>query len=379
MARALREILGDRISEGIIVVPDGLKQPLGPIRTIESGHPIPDERGVAGALQMLSLLESNAQPDVLALCLISGGGSALLPCPANGITLLDKQQTTRLLLKCGASIFELNTVRKHLSKIKGGQLARAASPARIVSLILSDVVGDPLDIIASGLTAPDSSTFSDAIQILKKYEIWEKTPDSVRELLGRGIMGEQKETPKADDDCFRTVSNVLIGNNRKALEAASRRADSLGFHPLILSASLTGEAREIGAVFASVAKEIECSGNPIGPPACLLAGGETTVTVRGRGKGGRNQEAALAAAITIAGAKNIVVAAVGTDGADGPTDAAGAIVDTTSSERAVKAGLDPAEYLKHNDSYNLHQTTGDLFITGPTGTNVMDILIGLVS
>jgi glycerate 2-kinase len=379
MAHAVEDILKDRVSEGIIVVPEGPLTPLRHVKIKESSHPLPDGRGVAAAKQILSLLMQNAQTDVLVLCLISGGGSSLLPYPADGVSLSDKQTATRLLLQSGASISELNTVRKHLSKIKGGQLARAAYPARVVSLILSDVVGDRLDTIASGLTAPDASTFADAAAVFQKYKICGKAPQSVQQLLQKGVRGEAVETPKADDPCFSTVNNFIIGNNRKALQAASEEARSQGFRPLLLSSCLTGEAREVGTLFASIAKEVEYSRHPVAPPACLLAGGETTVTVLGSGKGGRNQEAALSAAISIADAKNIVILAIGTDGADGPTDAAGAIVDTTSIDRAVAAGLDPVEYLIRNDSYPLHEKTGDLVKTGPTGTNVMDLLIGLIS
>lgn len=378
MAKALEDILGGRISDGVIVVKDGHAKPLKRLKVVEAGHPVPDERGVEGARLILSLVEKNARADTLVLCVISGGGSALMPLPAEGITLRHKQETTKLLLECGASIDEVNAVRKHISKIKGGRLARAAAPARLFSLLLSDVVGDALDVIASGPTVGDPSTFPQVRAVMEKYEIWNRAPESVRDAIEQGLKGESEETPKPDDKILERVSNVIIGNNRRALEAASAKAVSLGFHPLILTTCVSGEAREVGAVFASIAIEAEKSHNPVPPPACILAGGETTVTIRGSGKGGRNQELALSAALKLATAKNIVVASIGTDGTDGPTDAAGAIVDTTSVERARQGGLDPLDFLSRNDSYPLLQKTGDLLVTGPTGTNVMDLLIALV-
>ncbi|RJP20997.1 MAG: glycerate kinase [Candidatus Abyssobacteria bacterium SURF_5] len=378
MAHALEGLLQERISGGVIVVPYDLASPLRNIEIFEAGHPIPDERGFAGAQALLSLLRHNAAENVLFVCLISGGGSALLPYPAEGVSLSDKQSTTKLLLECGATIAELNTVRKHLSKVKGGQLARAAAPARVISIIISDVIGDRLETIASGLTAPDPSTFSDVAAILRKYKIWDKVPDSVQRLVERGMRGHIPETPKPDDDCFAKVDNVVIGNNRKALQTAAESARSLGFHSLLLTSRIEGEARDVGTVFASIIKEVELSGQPVSPPACLLAGGETTVTIRGVGKGGRNQELALSAAIGLAEANKAVIAAIGTDGADGPTDAAGAIVDNSTISKACERGLDPMDHLNRNDSYSFHRSTGDLLFTGRTGTNVMDLLIGLV-
>jgi glycerate 2-kinase len=378
MAKALEDILGDRISDGLIAVKASPPQSLKRISVLETGHPIPDERGVETARRMLSLVQENARADTLVLCVISGGGSALLPLPRESIPLADKQETTRLLLECGASVDEINTVRKHISRIKGGQLARAAAPARVFSLILSDVIGDPLDVIASGPTVGDSSTFSDVRAIMEKYKIWHLLPESVRNVIEKGLRGEIEETPKPDDNIFERVTNLIIGNNRSAIEAASVKASALGFHPLILTTCISGEAREVGIVLASIAIEAEVSHNPVVSPACILAGGETTVTIRGEGKGGRNQELALSAALKLGEAKSVVIASVGTDGTDGPTDAAGAIVDTTTVARAHQAGLDPMEYLNRNDSYNLLEPIGDLLITGPTGTNVMDLLIALI-
>jgi len=378
MASAVEDILGDRICDGIVVVKDGHLRPLRRIRALEAAHPVPDHRSIEGANSIVSLLKSHARPDTLVLCLISGGGSALIALPRDPVTLEDKQKTTSLLLGCGASIEEINAIRKHISKIKGGRLAEAASPARMYCLLLSDVVGDPLDTIASGPAVGDPSTFADCLAILENYNIWSKAPQSVREIIERGIRGEIDETPKPADPIFSNVTNIVIGNNYRALKAASDKAASLGFGPLILSGRVTGEAREVGTVLASIAIEARRSGDPLPAPACILAGGETTVTIRGDGKGGRNQELSLAAALKLAPEKDIVIASVGTDGSDGPTDAAGAIIDTTTIERARELGLDPLEHLNNNDSYNLLQPIGDLLMTGPTGTNVMDLMIALV-
>lgn len=379
MGKALEGILGKRITGGIIVVKDGHARPLERVKVLHAGHPAPDERGVEAARQICSLLRHEARPDTLVFCLISGGGSALLPLPHATIPLDDKRNTTRLLLECGASIDEINTVRKHISRVKGGQLAKVAAPSRVISLILSDVIGDALDVIASGPTVGDSSTFSDAERVLEKYGIRHKLPDSVRIHIQRGLRGEISETPSPEDPIFDNVTNRIIGSNRSAVEAASARAAALGFKPIILSTCMSGEAREVGTVLASIAIEAESSGRPAAPPVCILAGGETTVTIRGKGKGGRNQELALSAAIVLDKSRNIVISSVGTDGTDGPTDAAGGIVDSTTVSRARAIGMDPVEYLWANDSYHFLEKVGDLLITGPTGTNVMDLLLALVA
>jgi len=378
MAKAVEELLGDRISQGLIIVKDGHGKPLEHIEVVEAGHPMPDNRGVEGARGMLSLVKENARPDALILCLISGGGSALTPLPREPITLSAKQETTRLLLECGASIDEINTVRKHISNIKGGQLARAAAPARVISLLLSDVVGDRLDVIASGPTVGDTSTFADTKEVLEKYGILERVPQSVRGIIENGIKGVIPETPKPDDEIFKRVSNIIIGSNRNAVEAALAKASSLGFHATILSNCISGEAREVGREFAAMALKARASSDPVSPPACILAGGETTVTIHGNGKGGRNQELALSAAVELSDAKDVVIASVGTDGTDGPTDAAGAIIDNTTLARAHAKGLDATDYLNRNDSYNLLKPIGDLLFTGPTGTNVMDLMVALI-
>jgi hydroxypyruvate reductase len=325
----------------------------------------------------LSLVSAAGERD-LVLCVISGGGSALLVAPAEGVTLADKQAVTRLLLACGADIHEINTVRKHLSRAKGGWLARFAHPATVATLILSDVIGDDLNVIGSGPTVPDPSTFVDAQGVFKKYGIWENVPISVKDRFLKGLEGDIQDTPKSGDIVFQGCYSELVGTNLQALMSASKEAKSQGYQPLILSSTVEGEAREVVKVLTAIAKEIRGSGNPLPPPACILCGGETTVTLQGKGKGGRNQELALAAAPIIEGMGDVVVLSGGTDGTDGPTDAAGAITDGTTITRAKAKKLDPLYYLRHNDSYHFFQALGDLIITGPTRTNVMDVYMVLV-
>ncbi len=377
MAKALEELLGDRISDGVIVVKEGHSLPLQHVRIHEAGHPVPDERGVRGAEDILSLVGEAGERD-LVLCVISGGGSALLVAPAEGITLADKQEVTQLLLACGADIHEINTVRKHLSRAKGGWLARFAHPATVVTLILSDGIGDDLNVIGSGATVPDSGTFADAQAVFKKYDIWERVPSSVENRFQKGLKGELPDTPKSGDNAFQRCYAELVGTNIQALMAASKEAERQGYQPLILSSTVEGEAREVAKVLTAIAKEIRSSANPLAPPACILCGGETTVTLQGDGKGGRNQELAMAAALAIDGMENVVVLSGGTDGTDGPTDAAGAIADGTTVTRAGGKGLDPLDYLMRNDSYNFLKVLSDLVITGPTRTNVMDVYMVLV-
>ena len=377
MARALEELLGDRIADGVIVVKEGHGLPLAHVRIHEASHPVPDERGIKGAEEILALVKDAGERD-LVLCLMSGGGSALLVAPADGVTLKDKQEVTRLLLACGADIHEINSIRKHLSRAKGGGLARFAYPATVVSLILSDVIGDDLNVIASGPAVPDTSSFDDTRQILDKYDIWNQVPPSVRSRIERGLKGEIEDTPKAGDAVFKRCYSKLVGTNIQALKAAESKADKLGYGTLILSSTVEGEAREVAKVLTAIAREVRDSGNPVAAPACILCGGETTVTIRGDGKGGRNQELALAAALAIDGLGNIVVLAGGTDGNDGPTDAAGAIVDGHTLARARTEGLNPFDYLSRNDSYHFFQPLEDLVITGPTRTNVMDVYMVLV-
>jgi hydroxypyruvate reductase len=377
MARALEQVLGDRISAGVIVVKEGHGLPLARVEVREAAHPVPDGRGMAGTDAVLALAGEAGQDD-LVLSLFSGGGSALLVGPAEGLSLEDKQEVTRLLLACGATIHEINAVRKHLSRVKGGGLARAASPATVVSLILSDVVGDNLDAIASGPTVPDSSTFVQAAEVLRRYRIWEQVPQGVRRRMEAGLRGEIPETPKPQDPVFRRSHWELVGSNIRSLAAAKGEAERLGYGSLILGAGIEGETREVAKALAGVALEVLRTGNPIPPPACILSGGETTVTLRGDGKGGRNQEFALAAALALEGVAHVVVLSGGTDGTDGPTDAAGAVADGESAGRARSLGRIPQDHLERNDAYPLFHALGDLLMTGPTRTNVMDVRIMLV-
>lgn len=377
MARAVEAILGDRISAGLVVVKYGHREPLTRVLVREAGHPLPDAAGVAVAQEIMYLI-SGLGEKTLVLCLLSGGGSALLVSPAEGISLDDKMETTKLLLDSGANIQEVNAVRKHLSRIKGGRLAAAAAPASIITLILSDVINDPLDVIASGPTAPDSSTFHEAFAILEKYAILEKVPPKVRRVLEEGMDGQRPETPKAGDPVFASVRHYITGNNRQALAAAVEKAGDLGFTSMILTSSLFGEAREIAKVFTAIAREIRERSLPLSPPACILAGGETTVTIEGDGRGGRNQEMALSAALELEGLKDVLFLSAGTDGTDGPTDAAGAFAHGGTLDRAKELGLDPREFLARNDSYWFFEGLGDLLITGPTKTNVMDLQVMLI-
>lgn len=377
MAAAVEEILGDRIARGVVVTKYDHVQPTRLVQVHVAGHPIPDDAGIAGVHAVLDHVRGLGAND-LVLVLISGGGSALTPAPVEGVTLAEKQALTEALLACGADIREMNTLRKHISRFKGGQLARAARPARVITLILSDIVGDPLDAIASGPTVPDPTTYVDALSILDKYGIREKIPGSIRARLEAGARGEIRETPKPGDPLFARVRNMIVGSNIQALEAARAEAHGLGFTAMILSSSIEGETREIARMHAALAREVRTSGNPVRPPACLISGGETTVTLRGSGKGGRSQEFVLAAALDIAGLPDTVVLSAGTDGTDGPTDAAGAIADGNTVTRAVAQGLDPRAALEANDAYPFFEKLGDLIVTGPTKTNVMDVRLILV-
>jgi hydroxypyruvate reductase len=378
MAKALEDLLGDRIANGVIVVKEGHGLALKRVKICEGGHPVPDEGGVQGTEEILTVAKDAAERD-LVICLISGGGSALLIAPPQGISLEDKQAATKLLLACGANIHELNTIRKHLSRSKGGRLAQAVHPATVISLILSDVVGDDLDVIGSGPTVPDSSTFQESEQILKNYGVWDDLAASIRDHIQKGLNGEITETPKTGDAAFQRCSQILVGTNLQAMVAAAQEAERQGYHPLILSTKVEGEAREVARAHAAIAKEVLSSANPISPPACVLFGGETTVTLQGDGKGGRNQEYALAAALALDGHDHIVMLSGGTDGTDGPTDAAGAIADGNTVARAHGKGLDPGEFMKRNDSYHFFKQLDDLVMTGPTRTNVMDIYLFLIS
>jgi glycerate 2-kinase len=377
MGVAVEEVLGDRISGGVMNTKYEHALPLKYIDVVECGHPVPDEAGVDGVARMVELLEG-ADENTLVICLISGGGSALAPAPAEGLTLVDKQETTSLLLACGANIVELNAIRKHLSRLKGGGLARAAFPATVVALMLSDVIGDPMDVIASGPTVPDTATFKTCMDILDKYELIDKLPQRVRTRLEAGLAGDIFDTPKPGDEALSRVQNLVVGSNGLAVAAANQKAVDLGYNTLVLSTRIEGEAREVAYVYAGIAKEIVTSGQPIEAPACVIAGGETTVLVRGDGKGGRNQEIPLSGAIQLAGWDNVVLFSGGTDGTDGPTDAAGAIADGQTVARAEEMGISALAHLKNNDSYHFFKPLNDLIITGATGTNVADVAFVMV-
>jgi hydroxypyruvate reductase len=377
MAAAAEVALGDLVADGAVVTRTGYGGPLHRVRVLEAGHPVPDEAGVKAARHIAGVVTAAGPRDVI-VCVISGGGSALLAAPAEGISLADEQATTRLLLACGATIGEMNCVRKHIALLKGGGLARLASPRPVLSLILSDVVGDPLDVIASGPTVADPSTFGDAVEIAERYRIFEQLPAAVRARLLRGRAGLEQETPKPGDPALTSTVNVLVGTNAIALTGARQEAERRGYATLVLSSDITGEARTVAASHAELGRRIEDTGGPLAPPACVLSGGEPTVTVVGRGRGGRNQEFALAAAIALEGTRRVLVLSAGTDGSDGPTDAAGAFADGATVQRASALGLDARRHLAANDSYPFFEALGDLVRTGPTQTNVMDLQIVLV-
>jgi glycerate-2-kinase len=379
MAEAMESSLGGLIDSGVVVTKygHGTADRLSKIRLLEAGHPLPDENSVRGADEIIRLIAS-ADARTLVVTLISGGGSALCVAPAAGITLADKQRTTELLLRSGADINELNCVRKHLSRIKGGRLAELLAPATTTALILSDVVGDKLDVIASGPTAPDQTTYSEALAVLEHYRLPRSVPQSVVNLLRKGEAGKIPETPKADNPIFDRVENILIGSLSLSLAAARKAAERMGLRTEIISTEIKGEASISGQWLARKAVTVRASRREQ-LPVCLLAGGETTVTVTGAGKGGRNMELALAFAMEIEGMEGITLLSAGTDGSDGPTDAAGAIVDGETVTLSRSKGLDPVLFLRANDSYTFFEECGGLFVTGPTGTNVMDIQIILLN
>lgn len=377
MAQAVEELLGERLKSGVVNVKYGYTFPLSKIKVNEAGHPVPDEAGFHGTEEIIQLLKKTEEKD-LVLFLISGGGSALLPYPVKGLTLEDMQTVTQCLLEVGACIHEINAVRKHLSRVKGGRLAKLARPSTLISLMLSDVIGDDLDTIASGPTVPDESTFDDCLKVLEKYQMRERIPVSVVEFLEKGARGKVEETPKASDPAFQRTQNLVIASNILAVQAAKKKAEELGYNSLVLSTFVEGETKEVARVHGAIAQEILQTGNPVPRPACVISGGETTVTVRGKGLGGRNQEFVLAAAIDIDGLENVVILSGGTDGTDGPTDAAGAIADGTTKNRALEKGMIAEEYLQENDSYHFFEPLGDLLITGPTHTNVMDMRLVMV-
>jgi glycerate 2-kinase len=378
MALAVEQLLGERISGGSVIVKPGHTAGLRKLKVVEAGHPIPDQAGVNATETILELLRRAPETDLI-LCLISGGASALLTSPSAGLSLKNKRQTTQTLLNCGARIHEVNAIRKHISKVKGGRLAELAYPATVVSLLLSDVIGDGVDIIGSGPTAPDPSTFADCLSIIARYNVSEMIPEAVRRFLEKGAAGEAAETPKLGNPIFNKVQNLIIGNNQSALWAAKEKAEALGYHALVLSSSVEGEAKKVAVEHVAIAKDVLAGRGGFHRPACIISGGETTVTVEGDGLGGRNQEFALAAAVEIDGMEEMVVLSGGTDGTDGMTEAAGAIVDNTTVQRARETGLDARDHLRRNDSYPLLSTVGDLLVTGPTLTNVMDLQLVLVA
>jgi hydroxypyruvate reductase len=371
MVAAAEEVVGERVGGGFVVVKDGYGARLRRVEIAEAGHPVPDARGLAASARLLETAQG-AREDDLILFLVSGGGSALTPAPAPPITLAEKQEVTRLLLASGATIGELNAVRKHLSFFKGGQLARAAWPATVLTLALSDVIGDPLDVIASGPTAPDLTTFADALEVLARRGLSGRVPVSVARRLESGRAGEIQETPKPGDPLFDRVRNVVIGNNALVTDAAVATAGRLGYRTDLATRELQGEARDVARDFVARARRLE-------PPACLIAGGETTVTVRGQGKGGRCQEFALAAALELRPTDRITILAAGTDGTDGPTDATGAIVDAGSVERGSAGGADARLALADNDAYRFLRASDDLLVSGPTRTNLLDLYLAVSS
>ena len=376
MAAAVSEIFGEQITAGQVIVKYGygVAQVHPAIALSEAGHPVPDEAGWLASKEIIDLLAETTTEDTV-LCLISGGGSALLTAPVAGLTLVDLQATTEHLLAAGATINQVNVIRKHLSTVKGGGLARLAAPASLYALILSDVVADPLPIIASGPTVPDPSTFFDAWAVVEQFDLQAKLPAAVSHHLQAGLNGELPDTAKPGDPIFDRVHNVIIGSNRIAANAAVQAAQAVGFSAQLLTTFVEGEAREVGRVVAGLAKGLAADEGSLPRPACLVLGGETTVTIKGEGKGGRNQEMALSVALGLAGWPNLLVACLGTDGSDGPTDAAGAFAGSDTLVRAQTAGLDPINYLNRNDAYNFFAKLDDLIMTGPTNTNVNDLML----
>ena len=377
MARAIEELFGERITKGMINVKYGFTADLAVTEIVEAGHPVPDSNGEKGTTKILDFLKRAGEKDLI-LSLISGGGSALFPQPSGKITLSEKQALTRSLLACGAGIDEVNAIRKHISSSKGGQMARLAAPATIVNLMLSDVVGDKMDVIASGPFTPDSSTFGEVWGVIEKYKL-KDIPATIRAHLQAGVEGQIPETPKAEDPVFERIFNFIVGSNMLALEAAEKKARELGFKTMILSSMVEGETREVALVHTAIAKEIVKTGRPLPAPVCVISGGETTVTIRGKGLGGRNQEFCLAASLDMVGlAPRVVILSAGTDGNDGPTNAAGAVVDPLTVKRGKDAGAMAFDFLDNNDAYHFLEKTKDLLITGPTNTNVMDVRLVLV-
>jgi glycerate-2-kinase len=372
MATAIEEILCNRLDYGVVNVLHEQTFNSSKIKFIHAAHPLPDREGMRGVKEMFKLI-GNVNADDLFICLMSGGASAMIELPADNISLEDSVKLTKLLLESGADINEINCVRKHISAIKGGFLAARLYPATVISLILSDVVGNKVDTIASGPTSPDFSTFIDAKDVLVKHNLWSETPLAIRTRIERGIRGEVEETPKPGDHLFLKVKNIIVGSNEIATEAARKFLISEGFTVHSFSRSMTGEARLMGMLFAK-----ELINRATSKKFAIIAGGETTVTLgKVYGKGGRNQELALSAALSIQGFTDLSMISFATDGLDGPTDAAGAFVDGSTVLKAKRAGIDPEEYLLKHNSYNFFKKVGGLIITGATGTNVNDVAIGV--
>ncbi len=381
MGRAVIDLLGERIHGGVLVVRDRPDVEFSRVKILQAGHPEPDQRGLEASRQWIQYLKGELSPEDLLLLLISGGASALLPAPVEQISLADKQATTRALLACGATIHEINMVRKHLSRLKGGRLLNYSGGATVVALLVSDVVGDDPSTIGSGPTSPDPSTFADCLEVIRRYRISSRIPEKVLEYLQSGTTsGESSETLKAADPRFRAVHNCLVSSNRDSLQAGAMKAAALGYQPLILSSSMQGNAADLARFYVAIVMEIMATGHPLPAPCCLLSGGEATVRVKGTGKGGRNQEFALWCLHETQSWENrpVLLASLGSDGSDGPTDAAGAVVSPATRARARELQLDSGDYLQRNDSYHFFQQLDDLIITGPTGTNVMDFHLALV-
>lgn len=377
MTKAVEDMLADKNIGGRIIVKYGYKDKLQRIIQVEAGHPFSDENGVLATRKIINLLEKSGENDLI-ICLLSGGASSLLSSPASGITLEDTKILMKLLFEVGADISEVNIIRKHISMVKGGRLARYAYPAKVVTLILSDVLGDDLEIIGSGPTVPDSSTYLDAINILKNYKIFEKIPDSIKNQLSKGLRGEAFDAPKKGDKIYNKVQNVIVTSLKKAISKAEEEADFMNYKVYLLSDEISGDVNEVASEFLRIVRTDEFRKLPLKKPACIIAGGETTVKVRGEGKGGRNTELALIMARELSGLKNVEFLSCGTDGTDGITDAAGAICDGDTMEKAGEMGVDAQKFLENSDPYSFFEQVGGLVKTGPTRTNVNDIYILLI-
>jgi len=378
MVQAVETVLGERIRTGLVVVKTDHSAPTTHVEIVEATHPVPNAAGVDAGQRILALAET-AGADDLVIALLSGGGSALLVSPAEGLTLADKQQMTGALLACGATIQEMNCLRKHCSALKGGQLARAVAPATLITLVLSDVVGSPLDVIASGPTVPDQTTWADAWAVVEKYQLTDKLPAAIVARLRAGLAGEIADTPKPGDPVFNNAQTQIVADNFVAAQAACAQAQRVGFNPLLLTTYLEGEASEVAKVVVALAKQAQANGQPVALPACLVLGGETTVNLGANpGQGGRNQELALSAALALQGSTGITIVALATDGSDGPTDSAGGMADGDTVARGRALGLSAAEHLRRHNAYAFLQATNDLLLTGPTQTNVNDLIFAFI-